>query len=390
MMRKVILIRFGEIFLKGKNRGFFEKTLINNIEENLSKFNLQVEKIPGRYIVQNYDESDEYEIAEKLKKIPGIFSFSIAYAIPTNLEEIESMSVQVMQDLKGSFKVVTNRADKHTLSLNSMEISAKVGGEILKNCKNLVVDVKNPQYTLNIDIRENKETYIYQSLIYGVGGMPVGTSGSGLLLLSGGIDSPVAGFMMAKRGVKVSAVHFHSFPYTSNFAREKVEKLAKIISDYTGNLTIYMISVAKLQEQIHAHCNDSYMITLLRRAMFTIAEKLCKKYGKKMIITGESLGQVASQTIESMSVVSDVVKSTVILRPLIAFDKCETIDIAKKIGTFETSIEPFEDCCTVFLPENPIVRPELEKVLKEESKIDFNELIKESLESIEIVEIKHS
>lgn len=387
-MKKVILIRFGEIFLKGKNRGYFERTLIKNIDEALLKFNLKVSQIPGRYIIENYLEENEFEIVEKLKKVPGIFSFSVAYAVPTVLENISETAIQIMSELSGTFKVSTNRADKKTLALNSMEISAKIGGDILKNNKNLSVDVKNPKFVLNIDIRENKETYIYEEVIYGVGGMPVGTSSTGLLLLSGGIDSPVAGYMMAKRGVKVFAVHFHSFPYTSNFAREKVEKLAKIISAYTGDLTVYMVSVAKLQEQIHANCNDSYMITLLRRGMFTIAERLCKKYGQKMIITGESLGQVASQTIESMSVVSNVVKSTPILRPLVAFDKYETIDIAKKIGTFETSIEPFEDCCTVFLPENPTIKPELEKVLKEQNKIDFNALIEESLASLEIVEIK--
>ncbi len=387
-MRKVILIRFGEIFLKGKNRGYFEKTLVKNIKESLSNFDLEVEKIPGRYIVEKYDENQEFEIVERLKKIPGIFSFSVAYAVQTSMENISEISKNIMSELSGTFKVATNRADKHTLSLNSMEISAKIGGEILKSNKNLKVDVKNPKYVLNIDIRENKETYIYEETIFGVGGMPVGTSGNGLLLLSGGIDSPVAGYMMAKRGVKVSAVHFHSFPYTSNFAREKVEKLAKIISAYTGDLTVYMVSVAKLQEQIHANCNDSYMITLLRRGMFTIAEKLCKQHHQKMIITGESLGQVASQTIESMTVVSQVVKSTPIIRPLVAFDKYETIDIAKKIGTFETSIEPFEDCCTVFLPENPQIKPELEKVLKEQSKIDFDALIAESMASIEVVEFK--
>lgn len=386
-MKKVILIRFGEIFLKGKNRGFFEKTLTKNIEEAISGI-ATVTKIPGRYIVDNFSEDNEYEIVEKLRKIPGIFSFSVACAVPTDMAQIEQTAISVMSDLSGSFKVDTNRADKHTLELNSMEISAKVGGEILKNCKNLRVDVKNPDFTLYIDVRENKETYIYEKSVMGVGGMPVGTSGAGLLLLSGGIDSPVAGYMMAKRGVKVAAVHFHSFPYTSNFAREKVERLAKIISAYTGPITVYMISVAALQEEIHAKCDDSYMITLLRRGMFTIAEKLCKKYGKKMIITGESLGQVASQTIESMTVVSNVVKSTPIMRPLVAFDKCETIELAKKIGTFDTSIEPFEDCCTVFLPDSPVVRPRLYEVLEQEQKLDFDGLIERAMESLEIVEIR--
>lgn len=389
-MKKEILIRFGEIFLKGKNRGFFEKTLISNIRENLKSYNVQIAKIPGRYVVKNYSEDDEFEIIERLKKIPGIFSFSVAYCVPTSMEEIEKASLDLMDGLSGTFKVQTNRADKQTLSLNSMQISAEIGGKILqKYSQNLKVDIKTPQIVLNIDIRENKETYLYEKVIFGVGGMPVGTSSTGLLLLSGGIDSPVAGYMMAKRGVKVSAVHFHSYPYTSNFAREKVEKLAKIISAYTGNMTIYMVSMTELQEQINAKCNSSYMITLLRRGMFTVAERLCKKFGKKMIITGESLGQVASQTIESMTVVSNVVKSTPIIRPLVAFDKCETIDIAKKIGTFNTSIEPFEDCCTVFLPENPIVKPDLQKTLKEQSKIDFDAIIDRAMESIEVVEINH-
>ena len=229
---------------------------------------------------------------------------------------------------------------------------------------------------------------MFEKTYMGVGGMPVGTSGSGLVLLSGGIDSPVAVYMMAKRGVKLSAVHFHSYPYTSNFAREKVEELAKILTGFTGDMTIYMVSMTELQEEINAKCDDSFTITLLRRGMFTIAERLCKKYGKKMIVTGESLGQVASQTIESMTVVSEVVKETPIIRPLVAFDKCETIEIAKKIGTYETSIRPFEDCCTVFLPESPVVRPVLHKVLKEQNKLDFNAILDRAMESIEVVEIK--
>ena len=254
--------------------------------------------------------------------------------------------------------------------------------------KNLKVDIKNPDHIVNIDIRENGETYIYAKVLFGVGGMPIGTAGAGLLLLSGGIDSPVAGYMMAKRGVKVSAVHFHSFPYTSNSAREKVEELASIVSAYTGDMTIYMVSMTELQEQIHEKCDDSYMITLLRRGMFTIAERLAKRHKKKMIITGENLGQVASQTIESMTVVSDVVKHIPIMRPLIAFDKCEIIDIAKKINTYETSIKPFEDCCTVFLPDSPVVKPELYKVKKELDKIDFDAILDRAMESVEIVEIK--
>lgn len=387
-MGKSILIRFSEIFLKGKNRGYFERFLFQNIKLALSSFELEVCKIPGRYEVKNYREEDEANIIERLKKIPGVFSFSPAIKIETDFQKISEIAVSMMSDLSGTFKVDTNRADKHTLSLNSMQISAELGGRILAANSRLKVEIKNPEHILHIDIRENKETYLYAETIFGVGGMPVGTSGSGLLLLSGGIDSPVAGYMMAKRGVKLSCVHFHSHPYTSNMAREKVESLAKILTDFAGTLTVYMVSMTELQEQINACCDDSYTITLLRRGMFTVAEKLCKKYGKRMIITGESLGQVASQTIESMTVVSEVVKSTPIIRPLVAFDKCETIDIAKKIGTFEKSIEPYEDCCTVFLPESPVVRPELYKVKREQDKLDFDGIIERAMQTIEVVEIK--
>ena len=386
-MKRVILIRFGEIFLKGKNRGYFEKQLVWNIRQAMQKFGATVEKVPGRYVVSNYNEDDEVEVLERVGKIAGIFSYSPAVCFETDFDVIAKTAVEMMTDKVGTFKVETNRADK-TLDKNSMQISAEIGGKILASNRDVKVDIKNPKHVVCIDIRENKETYMYTDTILGVGGMPVGTSGGGLLLLSGGIDSPVAGYMVAKRGVKVSAVHFHSYPYTSNFAREKVEDLAKLIAPYTGDMTVYMVSMTELQEQIHAHCDDAYMITLLRRGMFTIAERLCKKYDRKMIVTGENLGQVASQTIESMTVVEDVVKSTPIIRPLVAFDKCEIIDIAKKIGTYETSIKPFEDCCTVFLPDNPVVKPVLFKVKKEQDKIDFDAILDRAMESLEIVEIK--
>lgn len=386
-MEKVILIRFGEIFLKGKNRGFFEKSLLNNIRKTLESVKANVVKVPGRFMVEGYREEDESEIIDRLQKVAGVFSFSPAIYFETSLDNITNNAVEMMSNLSGTFKVSTNRADKK-FELNSMEISREIGGRILENNHSLKVNINNPEHVLNIDLRENGKTFMFEKVYMGVGGMPVGTSGSGLVLLSGGIDSPVAVYMMAKRGVKISAVHFHSSPYTSNFAREKVEDLAKILTGFTGDMTIYMVSMTELQEQINANCDVSYMITLLRRGMFTIAERLCKKYGKKMIITGESLGQVASQTIESMTVVSEVVKSTPIIRPLVAFDKCETIEIAKKIGTFETSIKPFEDCCTVFLPDSPVVRPELYKVLKEQEKIDFDAILDRALEQIEVVEIK--
>ena len=386
-MEKVILIRFGEIFLKGKNRGFFEKALLNNIKKSLQSLNVEVVKVPGRFMVQGYLVDDENEIIERLQKVAGIFSFSPAIYFETSLENITKNAIDLMKNLSGTFKVSSNRADKK-FELNSMELSREIGGKILANNSQLKVDINNPEHVLNIDLRENGKTFMFEKSYAGVGGMPVGTSGSGLVLLSGGIDSPVAVYQMAKRGVKISAVHFHSFPYTSNFAREKVENLAKILTGFTGDMTIYMVSMTELQEEINAKCDISYMITLLRRGMFTIAERLCKKFGKKMIITGESLGQVASQTIESMTVVSEVVKSTPIIRPLVAFDKCETIDIAKKIGTFETSIQPFEDCCTVFLPDSPVVRPEFYKVKREQDKLDFDAILDRAMQTIEVVEIK--
>ena len=386
-MEKIILVKYGEIFLKGKNRSFFEKMLQENIKNSLSNLNCEVLKIPGRFIVSKYEEKNEQKVISLLLKQAGIFSVSPAVLIETNLGVMKKTAVSLMEDEVGTFKVVSNRADK-TFEINSMEVSRLLGGEILRNNQLLKVDVNKPEHVLNVDIRENNRTRMFLKTYQGIGGLPVGSAGKGLLLLSGGIDSPVAGYMLAKRGVKVSAVHFHSYPYTSNFAREKVEDLAKLLTPYTGDLTIYMVSMTELQEQIHAHCDDAYMITLLRRGMFTIAERLCRKYDRKMIITGENLGQVASQTIESMTVVSEVVKHTPIIRPLVAFDKYEIINIAKKIDTYETSIKPFEDCCTVFLPDNPVVKPVLYKVKKEQSKIDFDAILDRAMESVEIVEIK--
>ena len=242
---------------------------------------------------------------------------------------------------------------------------------------------------VSIDIRENGKTMIFTKTLMGIGGMPVSSAGKGLLLLSGGIDSPVAGYMMAKRGTKLYALHFHSFPYTSELARLKVEELASIIARYNaGDLEIYMCSMTHMQEAINKFANEAYNITLLRRAMFTIAERLCKEKGFQMIITGESLGQVASQTIESMSVVGSVVKDIQIMRPLVAFDKQDTIDIARKINTFDISIKPYEDCCTVFVPDNPVTRPKKANVEREEAKFDFAKIVDEAYSTIEKVVIR--
>ena len=385
-MEKVILIRYCEIHLKGKNRSFFENLLLSNIKTALSGFNVSVIKPPARYIVSGFSENKESEIIDILKCIPGIFSFSVACCVENNLDAIKNLSISLMNTKKGTFKVETNRADK-TFGQSSIEISREIGGDILESNSNLVVDVHNPQTILNIDIRETGKTFIFTDVIFGVGGMPVGSSGNALLLLSGGIDSPVAGFMMAKRGAKISAVHFHSFPFTSPEAKEKVINLAQKLKKYAGNITLYCVSVTEIQKEIHKNCHEAYMITLLRRFMFRLAEKIAKDHNIDMIVTGESLGQVASQTIESMKVVESVIEDTPVLRPLVAFDKQETISIANKIDTFKISTLPFEDCCTVFLPDAPIIKPKLEKVLLEESKLDKDKLLSDAYKNIEIIEI---
>lgn len=387
-MEKNILIRYNEIHLKGKNRGFFEELLYKNIKNALFEFNAELKKVAGRYILSGYEEKDEKKILNRLCQVAGVYSVSPAYVVDTNYEKLSALVTGLLKDENGTFKINTNRADK-TFMQSSMQISSEIGGDCLESNKNLSVDLHNPEHVINIDVRENGKTFVYNKTMMGVGGMPVGSSGKGLVLLSGGIDSPVSCYLMNKRGVKLAAVHFHSYPYTSNLAREKVEKLAKILTRYNGDFTIYMVNVAKIQEAIRDNCHSSFLITLLRRFMYRISEKIAKDHHIPMIVTGENLGQVASQTIESMTVIEDVINSTVVLRPLITFDKIEIIDIARKIDTYETSIEPFEDCCTVFLPKDPVTKPKLENVLKEESKLNVEKLMSDALATIEKVIISN-
>jgi thiamine biosynthesis protein ThiI len=269
-----------------------------------------------------------------------------------------------------------------------MEVSRLLGGSVLsKYGKNLSVKVKNPDHTVYVDIREDGKTLIYTDLVYCMSGMPVGSAGKGLLLISGGIDSPVAGYMMAKRGMKINCLHFHSFPYTGEAAKNKVEQLTSLLSEYNGgDIRLNVVSFTKIQEEIHKKCPPEFMITMMRRFMMRIAEKFAIKNGLQAIITGESLGQVASQTIESITSSNSVV-SMPVLRPLIALDKLEIIDISTKIGTYETSILPYEDCCTVFLPKYPAIRPDLNKVIASEQKLDVESLIEEALNNIEVIDL---
>lgn len=384
-MNKVITIRWGEIHLKGKNRGFFEKLLETNIIKSLKGLDFKFVKISGRYLIKDFIQSELDEFISRLSKIGGIHSISVCNVIKTDIDEIINTTLELTKDKQGTFKVETKRADKK-FYLNSVEISKKVGGEILKNNKNLKVDVHAPDFIINVDVRESGETLIFTDVIKMMGGMPCGSSGKGLLMISGGIDSPVAGYMMAKRGMKLDAIHFHSYPYTSELAKEKVIELTKAVGAYTGGINLYVVSFTEIQEQIHKNCKEEYMITLMRRFMMRISQKIANKYGLQAIITGESLGQVASQTIESITSSNSVV-SIPVLRPLVAFDKLDIIDIAEKIGTYETSILPYEDCCTVFLPKHPLIKPNLNKVILEENNLNVDELIENAISNIEIIKL---
>ena len=385
-MNKVIIVRVCEIFLKGKNRFYFVNLLEENIKKALDGIKYDLVKLQMRYLVENFDE-DKYDlIMSKLLKVCGIHTMSVAYCVESDVDKIAEAAIAECEDMKGSFKVETNRADK-TFPLHSVELSAEIGGRILeKYGKDLYVDVKKPKNVLKIDIRENGQSLIYKDVIKGVGGMPVGSSGKGFLMLSGGIDSPVAGYMMAKRGMKLAAVHFHSYPYTGEAAKEKVITLGKMISEYSAGMTLYVVKFTEIQEEIHKRCSEEFMITMMRRFMMRITERLANYHGGQAIITGESLGQVASQTTESITSSNSVVTMPV-FRPLIAFDKLETIEIANKIGTYETSILPYEDCCTVFLPKFPAIKPRMDRVLKEESRLDVEELIKRAMQNVEVIEL---
>lgn len=381
---KVIILRYGELFLKGNNRKFFEDTLVKNIKKALASYQFEFKRITGRYEISDFDESQLKGIIDKLTKVFGLHSLSVAEKIETD-EMAICEAVKTLDLENKTFRVTTKRASK-IFPIHSMDFNRQLGGVILDTFSGTKVDLHNPEVEVKVDIRENGYTYISTNDIMCAEGMPYGTAGKGMLLLSGGIDSPVAGYFLAKRGLTIEAIHFHSYPYTSELAREKVLSLAKKMCDYTGNMCIHIVSVTHIQEEIHKHCDPDYMITLLRRMMMRISENIATKNEAGALITGESLGQVASQTLQSINTTNAVVNIP-IFRPLIGFDKIDIMDVARKIGTYDISILPYEDCCTVFLPKNPVTKPRLERVLKEESKINIKELLQRSLDSEEIVEI---
>lgn len=388
-MDKVISISFGELALKGQNRNFFENKLLKNIKNTVKELgNSKIYKEQSKIYIE-YEEDYESQLIKRLKRIFGIVNICPCVRVEKNLDAIKEQSLKILEEARKkrdikTFKVNVNRADKR-FQPNSMQVAREVGGYILKNSNEFTVDVHNPDIYINIDIRTY--CYIYTDKIKAYGGLPVGTNGKGLLLLSGGIDSPVAGFMIAKRGVAISAVHFHSYPFTSERAEEKVKTLAEILTKYCGRIKLYSINLLNIQKQINENCPEDEMTIISRRFMMRIAEKIALDNEIDALITGESLGQVASQTIKGINVTNSSVNLPV-LRPLIGMDKVEITEIAKEIGTFETSIQPFEDCCTVFLPKHPVTRPKLENIQESESALDIDALITDAIERMKIYEIK--
>ena len=397
MGKRVIILRYGEIFLKGKNRSYFESLLIKNIKYSLDKLlgegKYSFNRSQARYSIEDYDEIREAEIVDRLTKVFGIHSLSVAVKVPSDSEHNFAAIKEVLKPLaeeleeenvikNATFRVTVKRADKR-ISMPSYEIAAELAGTELKYTS-FKVNLKKFDYDFEVDIRETGDAYVFSKVIPCAGGLPVGCSSKGMLLLSGGIDSPVAAYMMAKRGMKLVAVHFASPPYTSELAKQKVKRLRDIVEAYTTHMKLYVVPFTNIQLAIHEHCPAEYMITIMRRFMMRIATKLAASQECKAIITGESLGQVASQTVESMTS-TESCAGLPIFRPLIAFDKEETMDIAKKIGTYDTSIEPYEDCCTVFLPKNPAIKPRLERVAQAEQALDIDALVEEAMKNIEVL-----
>lgn len=389
-MEKVVVIRYGELFLKGKNRDYFESLLIRNVKSALQGVDFTFQRSQGRYFVENFDEDDCGEILQRLSRVFGIHSLSVADKVAVRSDEdfpeirasLAQAARKAAENAQGKlrFRVTVKRADKR-IPMTSAEIAAALGGTVL-SLGGFKVDLTSYDCDFKVDIRENGFALVYTDVFQGAGGLPVGCSGRGMLLLSGGIDSPVAAYMMAKRGMKIFAVHFASPPYTSEKAREKVLELRDIVTAYAGGIRLFVVPFTEIQLAIHKNCPANYMITIMRRFMMRIACRLAETYDCGAVITGESLGQVASQTVESMTCTGDTATLPV-FRPLIGMDKDEIMTLAKKIGTYETSIQPYEDCCTVFLPKSPAIHPSLDSVRKAEAALDVEALTEAALAAVE-------
>ena len=380
-MREVLLVRFGEIYLKGLNRPYFLRMLVDRVKAAVRETGGHVWLNDSRVFVSGADLN---ECIRRVTKVFGVHSVCPAMEMEkADFTALCAAAAELMKDIKGTFKVSARRSDKRYF-LDSPQINGRMGEYLLERLPNLAVDVHNPEHVLNVEIRDM--AYLYAKTVMGAGGMPVGTNGRATLLLSGGIDSPVAGYMIAKRGVAVSAVHFHSFPYTSDRAKEKVLSLARILSESLCGVRVHVVPFTRIQMEIHEKCPEEYTTLIMRRYMMRIAERIAVTERSHGLITGESIGQVASQTMEAL-ICTDQVVSLPVYRPLIGFDKQEIIDVARKIGTFETSSLPYEDCCTVFTPRHPATRPKLEKILEGEALLDSEALIRDAMENIEIADV---
>ena len=388
-MQDIILVKLGEIILKGLNRRSFEQKLMANMRRKIAPYgNFSVYCLQSTVYVEAKDEEADVGAAfEALKKVFGIITLTKAAACEKDKDAITALAKEYLkEDLEkaASFKVESKRSDK-SFPLTSIELSQYVGGELSEAFPDIKVEMHDPELTVFIEVRD-KAAYVHSSPVKGAGGMPVGSNGKAVSLLSGGIDSPVSTYMIAKRGVKVIPVHFFSFPYTSEAAKEKVLELAHILEDYCGKLTVEIVPFTRIQEEIRDKCPEEYFTLIMRRFMMRIAERISNNYGAKAIVTGENLGQGASQTMEAMASTQSVI-SMPVLQPLIGMDKEEIIALARKLGTFDTSVLPYEDCCTVFTPRHPRTHPNIEDVEKAESALDVEALVEEALAGIEKAEL---
>lgn len=382
-----LLVRYGELTLKGTNRKMFVNQLKDNVKRALIPLSgYHVKGKRDRMYIELSPEADINEIIQRLSKVYGIKSISPVIKIDKNEEKINQSAIQLSHDFeKGStFKVDVKRVDK-SFRLDTYELQRQVGGAILKKNNNITVNVKNPDYEIKIEVRMDA-IYIYEKVIAGAGGLPVGTGGKTLLMLSGGIDSPVAGIEVMKRGVTVEAIHFHSPPFTSEKAKDKVIELTRILAERVGPIKLHFVPFTEIQKQINKVVHPRYTMTSTRRMMMRISDKVVHQINANAIVNGENLGQVASQTLKSMYAINHVT-ATPVLRPLLTLDKEDIIKKAKELGTFETSIQPYEDCCTIFTPKNPVTEPDFDKVIKYESVFNFDEMIENAVENIETLTI---
>ena len=385
-MERMLLLRYGEINLKGLNKHYFVDTLLANVRNALKGFeHVKLNKIQSRITVEKYRDEDEPSIIEALKKIFGIVYITKCVKTELDMDLIKDAALEVIRDLRGeTFKVEATRGNKK-FYLESPQIAREVGAHILRNGIPLKVDVHHPDILITVEIRDM--AYIDYESVRGEAGLPLGTGGRGAVMLSGGIDSPVAAYMLARRGMKVTGIHFHSYPFTSLNAQDKVVELAGKLAGYNDGMQVVMISLTKIQQEIIRNCNETYLTVILRRFMIRCAQQYCLKHGIACLITGESLGQVASQTVESITC-TNAASVLPIFRPLIGMDKNEIVSIAKHIDTYDISIRPYEDCCTIFVPKHPQIRPVLEKVLREEEKLpNAQEMIDEAVDTAEIVTV---